>query len=182
MSLVTLSLSGKIPFANERLIMFERGSQMRSNYDLSTFLRSFSGRELNASHLKEEMNAVFKFSVFSVLFNPKGVALSDYSSVLKSSNFVWGPSAALCVAVRVVSQGIYSSSIGKKKQTNKSNLTTRSREMFCGFRLMWTKMKPLANQDNVRNWLLVEGNLQCASSANAACCFWPIVNQSILLL
>ena len=82
MSLVTLSLSEKKPFANERLIMFERGSQMRSNYDLSTFLRSFSGRELNASHLKEEMNAVFKFSVFSVLFNPKGAALSDYSSFL----------------------------------------------------------------------------------------------------
>ena len=100
--------------------MFERGSQMRSNYDLSTFLRSFSGRELNASHLKEEMNAVFKFSVFSVLFNPKGVALSDYSSVLKSSNFVWGPSAALCVAVRVVSQGIYSSSIGKKNKQTKA--------------------------------------------------------------
>ena len=71
MRLLTLSLSGKIPLANERLIMFERGSQMRSNYDLSSFLRSFSGRELNASHLKEEINAVFKFSVVSDLFNPK---------------------------------------------------------------------------------------------------------------
>ena len=50
--------------------MFERGSQIRSSYDLSTFPRSCSGRELNESHLKEEMNAVFKFSVVSVLFNP----------------------------------------------------------------------------------------------------------------
>ena len=179
MSLVTLSLSGKIPLANERLIMFERGSQMRPNYDLSTFLRSCSGRELNASHLKEEMNAVFKFSVVSVLFNPKERLCRTIQVFYNPVTLSGARQAALRVAVRVVSRGIYSSSFGKK---NNNNLTSRSREMFCGFRLMWTKMKPLANQDDVRNWLLVEGNLQCASSANAAYCFWPIINQSILLL
>ena len=53
------------------------------------------GKEIMASHLKEEMNAIVKFVVLSVLFKPQNVAVTGNLRISKSSNFVWGHSSCM---------------------------------------------------------------------------------------
>ena len=123
------------------------------------------GKEIMSSHLKKELNAIFKFVVLSVLFKPQNVAVMGNLRISKSSNFVRGggggaAQAACCVTVRVVREdnysGIFSSSFGKTKQ---KKLTWRSRTLFCGLSncLISTKMKPPTNRNMARNLPLIEG-------------------------
>ena len=52
-------------------------------------------KEIMSSHLKEEVNAIFKFVVLSVLFKPQNVAVTGNLRISKSSNFVRGCSSCM---------------------------------------------------------------------------------------
>lgn len=53
------------------------------------------GKEIMSFHLKEEMNAIFKFVVLNVLFKPQNLAVTGNLRISQFSNFVRGCSSCM---------------------------------------------------------------------------------------
>ena len=112
------------------------------------------GKEIMASHLKEEMNAIVKFVVLSVLFKPQKVAVTGNLRISKSSNFVWGHSSCMLCNSQSCHRGhLLLDFLQLLKKTKQKKLTWRSRTMcFVVFPTVWDWYQQKWNLQRTTTW------------------------------